>query len=45
MVAVLGGAGKHSAVIAAFGVTQAATRALKCGDGSYARKTQDMRHA
>jgi hypothetical protein len=43
--AVIGGAGKHSAVIPTFGATQAVTRALKRKDGSYARSMQHMRCA
>jgi hypothetical protein len=42
-IAVIGGAGKHSAVIPTFGATKAVTRALKRSDGQYARNMQDMR--
>jgi hypothetical protein len=45
LIAVIGGAGKHSAVIPTFGATQAVTRALKRKDGAYARSMQDMRCA
>jgi len=43
LIAVIGGAGKHSAVINTFGATKAVTRALKCRNGSYARSTADFR--
>ena len=43
LIAVIGGAGKHSAVINTFGATKAVTRALKRRDGSYARSTADFR--
>jgi hypothetical protein len=43
LIAVIGGAGKHSAVIPTFGATQAVTRALKRKDGSYARNMQQLR--
>ena len=45
LVAVVGGAGKHSAVIPTFGATRAATRALKRGDGQLAKSMQDFRRA
>jgi hypothetical protein len=45
LIAVIGGAGKHSALIPTFGATQVVTRALKRNDGSYARTMQDMRRA
>ncbi len=45
LIAVIGGAGKHSAVIPTFGATQAVTRALKRTDGQYARTMQEMRRA
>ena len=43
LIAVIGGAGKHSAVIQTFGATKAVTRALKLRDGSYARSVADFR--
>ncbi len=43
LIAVVGGAGKHSAIIPTFGATQAVTRALKRQDGTYARSMQEMR--
>jgi len=43
LVAVIGGAGKHSAIIPTFGATKAITRALKRKDGQYARTMEDMR--
>jgi hypothetical protein len=43
LVAVIGGAGKHSAVIHTFGATRPVTRALKLRDGSYARSISDFR--
>jgi len=43
LIAVIGGAGKHSAVIHTFGATQAVTRALKTRDGSLARSVADFR--
>ena len=45
LVAVVGGAGKHSAVIRTFGATRAVTRALKLGDGQLAKSMQDFRRA
>jgi len=42
LIAVIGGAGKHSAVIQTFGATQPVTRALKLRDGSYARSVADF---
>ena len=45
LIAVIGGAGKHSAFIPTFGATKAVTRALKRKDGTYARTMQDMRRA
>ncbi len=45
LIAVIGGAGKHSAIIHTFGATKAVTRALKTRDGSFARSVKDfMRH-
>src|SRR5688572_24596129 len=43
LIAVIGGAGKHSAIINTFGATKAVTRALKLRDGSYARSVADFR--
>jgi len=43
LIAVIGGAGKHSAVIHTFGATKTVTRALKLRDGSYARSISDFR--
>jgi hypothetical protein len=42
IIAVIGGAGKHSAYIPTFGATKAVTRALKRGDGSLARSVKDF---
>jgi hypothetical protein len=44
LIAVIGGAGKHSAVIPTFGATKAVTRALKTRDGTLARSVQDFMH-
>ena len=43
LIAVIGGAGKHSAVIQTFGATRAVTRPLKLRDGRYARSVADFR--
>ena len=43
LIAVIGGAGKHSAVIHTFGATRAVTRALKTRDGRLARSITDFR--
>lgn len=43
LIAVIGGAGKHSAVIRTFGATQAVTRALKTRDGKYANSVADFK--
>jgi len=43
LIAVIGGAGKHSAVINTFGATRAVTRALKLRDGRYASAIADFR--
>jgi hypothetical protein len=43
LIAVIGGAGKHSAVIQTFGATKAVTRALKTRDGQYAKSVADFR--
>ena len=45
LIAVIGGAGKHSAVIQTFGATKAVTRALKLRDGSFAKSVEDFRRA
>lgn len=43
LIAVVGGAGKHSAVIHTFGATKAVTRALKTRDGTFARSVEDFK--
>ena len=43
LIAVIGGAGKHSAVIHTFGATQSVTRALRLRDGSLAGSVADFR--
>jgi hypothetical protein len=43
MIAVIGGAGKHSAVIPTFGATRAVTRALRTRDGALAGSVEDFR--
>ncbi len=43
LIAVIGGAGKHSAIIPTFGATKAVTRALKTRDGKLAKSVQDFR--
>ena len=43
LIAVIGGAGKHSAVINTFGATKAVTRALKTRGGQYAKSVEDFR--
>ncbi len=43
MIAVIGGAGKHSAVIPTFGATRAVTRALTTRAGALARSVEDFR--
>ena len=43
LLAVIGGAGKHSAVIHTFGATKPVTRALKLRDGGYAKSVADFR--
>ena len=45
LIAVVGGAGKHSAVIPTFGATRAVTRALKTAKGAYAASVNDFRSA
>jgi hypothetical protein len=42
-IVVIGGAGKHSAVVPTFGGTQSVTRALKHGDGRLAASVQEFR--
>ncbi|MGZ5118339.1 MAG: hypothetical protein ACXWIS_06230 [Burkholderiales bacterium] len=42
IIAVIGGAGKHSAYIPTFGATKAVTRALKRSEGSLARSVKDF---
>lgn len=43
LIAVIGGAGKHSAFVPTFGATQAVTRALKTADGRLATSVEDFR--
>ncbi len=43
MLAVIGGAGKHSAIIPTFGATQPVTRALRRRDGQLARSVEEFR--
>ncbi len=43
IIAVIGGAGKHSAYIPTFGATKAVTRALKRKDGQLAKSVEDFR--
>ena len=43
IIAVIGGAGKHSAYIPTFGATKAVTRALKRADGTLAKSAEDLR--
>ena len=43
IIVVIGGAGKHSAVIPTFGATHAVTRALKTRDGRLAKSVEDFR--
>ena len=43
LIAVIGGAGKHSAVINTFGATKPVTRALRRCDGSLAMSVEDFR--
>ena len=45
IIAVIGGAGKHSAFIPTFGNTRSATRALKHADGRLVASIHDLRHA
>jgi hypothetical protein len=44
IIAVVGGAGKHSAWIPTFGATRSVTRALACCDGTLARSVRDFLH-
>ncbi len=43
LIAVIGGAGKHSAVVPTFGATLPVTRALKTKDGRLAKSVEDFR--
>lgn len=43
LIAVVGGAGKHSACIPTFGATRAVTRALKLSDGRLAKSVEEFR--
>lgn len=43
LIAVVGGAGKHSAVVPTFGATKAVTRALRTADGKLARSVADFK--
>lgn len=43
IIAVIGGAGKHSAYIPTFGATRSVTRALKRRDGQFARSVEEVR--
>jgi hypothetical protein len=43
LIAVIGGPGKHSAVIQTFGATRPVTRALKLRDGSFAKSVADFK--
>ena len=45
IIAVIGGAGKHSAYIPTFGATRSVTRALKRRDGQYARSVEEFRRS
>ncbi|MGA0114026.1 MAG: hypothetical protein ACO3IW_00610 [Burkholderiales bacterium] len=45
LIAVIGGAGKHSAVVPTFGATKAVTRALKTADGRLAKSVAEFRKA
>ncbi len=45
IIAVIGGAGKHSAYIPTFGATKAVTRALKRADGKLAKSAEEFRRA
>jgi hypothetical protein len=43
IIAVIGGAGKHSAFMPTFGTTRAVTRALRRGDGEFAHSVKELR--
>ena len=43
IIAVIGGAGKHSAIIPTFGATRSVTRALKLRDGTLARSVAEFK--
>jgi hypothetical protein len=43
IIAVIGGAGKHSAYIPTFGATKSVTRALKRADGELAGSVNELR--
>lgn len=43
LIAVIGGAGKHSAIVPTFGATLPVTRALKTADGKLAKSVEDFR--
>ncbi len=43
LVAVIGGPGKHSAIVPTFGATQPVTRALKTRNGEFAKSVNDFR--
>ncbi len=45
IIAVIGGAGKHSAFIPTFGATQSVTRALKRKDGQLAKSVEEFRRS
>jgi hypothetical protein len=45
LIAVVGGAGRHSAVVPTFGATQPVTRALELRDGRLARSMEEFRKA
>ena len=45
IIAVIGGAGKHSAIIPTFGATKSVTRALTLRDGTLARSVEDFRRS
>jgi hypothetical protein len=43
IIAVIGGAGKHSAIVNTFGSSRSVTRPLKLRDGSFARSVKDFK--
>jgi hypothetical protein len=45
IIAVIGGAGKHSAVVPTFGATRSVTRPLKRSDGNFARSIGDCQRS